>query len=114
MQCGCLAGAIKTLIQELETRLPTHGLMDALRIVYPQYWLQVDYETSFPKHLVVIKIVFCSSKTLLLDGVETFVLKVLNANDLDSQQGMYKLTMKSTACMAPPFDTNPLTIMWCW
>jgi hypothetical protein len=28
---------------------------------------------------------------------------------------MFKLTMKSnaTTCMAPPFDTNPLTRMWC-
>jgi hypothetical protein len=51
----------------------------------------------------------------LLDGVETFVHEVLNANDLDDQQGMFKLMMKSnvTACMVPPFDTNPLTRMWC-
>ncbi len=47
-----------------------------------------------------------------LDGVKTFVHEVLNANDLDSQQGMFKLTMKLNviACMAPPFDTNPLTL----
>jgi hypothetical protein len=90
--------------------------MDGLGIVYPQYWLQADYETSFPKHLVVIKIVFFSNKTLLLDGVETFVPKVLNASDLDSQHGMFKLTMKLNvaACMAPPFDSNPFLIMWRW
>ncbi len=72
------------LVQELETRFLAHGVMDALGIMYPQYWLHVDYETSFPKHLVVIKITFYSSKTQLLDGVETFVPKVLNASDLDS------------------------------
>jgi len=40
--------------------------------------------------------------------------EVLNANDLDSQQGMFKLTIKLNviACMAPPFYTNPLIGMW--
>jgi hypothetical protein len=79
-----LVGAVKTLIQELEIGFLAHGVMDALGIVYPQYWLQVDYETSFLKHLAMIKITFCSNKTQLLDGVETFVHEVLNANDLDS------------------------------
>ncbi len=80
-----LVGATETLIQELETRFLAHGVMDALGIVYPQYWLQVNYETSFLKHFVVIKIIFCFNKTQLLDGVKTFVHEVLNANDLDSQ-----------------------------
>ncbi len=30
-----LAEVVETLIQELETRFPTHGLMDALGIVNP-------------------------------------------------------------------------------
>jgi len=30
-----LAKAPETLIQELETRFPTHGVMDILGIVYP-------------------------------------------------------------------------------
>jgi hypothetical protein len=32
-----LAGVSKNLIQELETRFPTHGIMDAFGIRYPQY-----------------------------------------------------------------------------
>ncbi len=79
-----LARAAKTLIQELETRFPAHGLMDVLGIVYPKYWLQVECETSFPKKTCLIKTFFCSSKTQLSHGVETFVLEVLNASDLDS------------------------------
>ncbi len=102
------------MIQELETRFRTHGVMDALGIVYTQYRLQVECVTSFPKHLVVIKTTLCSNKTQLLDGVETFVLEVLNTSHLDNQQSMFKLMMKSNAiaCMAPPFDTNPLIKMW--
>jgi hypothetical protein len=30
-----LARAPETLIQELETRFPTHGVMDIIEIVYP-------------------------------------------------------------------------------
>jgi hypothetical protein len=30
-----LVEVVKTLIQELEIRFPTHGVMDALGIVYP-------------------------------------------------------------------------------
>jgi hypothetical protein len=62
-----------------------HGVMDALGIVYPQYWSQLDCEMSFPKHLQVIKATFCSSKIQFVDGVETFVFEVLNTIDLDSQ-----------------------------
>jgi hypothetical protein len=80
-----LARVIETLIQKLETRFLDHGVMDALGIVYPQHWLQVDYETFSPKHFAVIKITFYSNKTQLLDGVETFVLEVFNVSDLDSQ-----------------------------
>jgi hypothetical protein len=41
--------------------------------------------------------------------------ELLNANDLNCQQGMSKLIMKSNVVvhMAPPFDLNPLTKMWC-
>jgi hypothetical protein len=38
---------------------------------------------------------------------------LLNVNDLDCKQAMFKLTMKFnvTTCMAPSFDINPSTIM---
>jgi hypothetical protein len=85
--------------------------MDAIGIVYPQYWLQPNCEVSFSKHIHVIKTTFCSR--FWRDGEEIFMYKVLNANDLDNQQNMLKLTMKSNlaACMVPPFDINPLTRM---
>ncbi len=41
--------------------------------------------------------------------------ELFNDSDLDYQQGMFKLTMKSNeaTCMTPLFDLNPLTKMWC-
>jgi hypothetical protein len=49
--CG-LAGATKFLM-ELKIRFPTHGVMNALEIVYPQYWLQQDCDAFFANHLQV-------------------------------------------------------------
>ncbi len=34
-----LARVSKILIQDLKTRFPIHGIMDAFGIMYPQYWL---------------------------------------------------------------------------
>ncbi len=48
--CGLL-GATENLMKELEIRFPAHGVMNALGIVYFQYWLQLDCDASFPNHL---------------------------------------------------------------
>jgi len=62
---NALVGVVETLIQELETRFLAHGVIDVFGILYSQYWLQLDCEASFPKHLKVIKTTFYSSKTQL-------------------------------------------------
>jgi hypothetical protein len=86
--------------------------MDALGIVYPQYWLQPNCEMSLSKHIHVIKTTFCSR--FWRDEDEIFMYKILNVNDLDNQQNMFKLRRKSNlaTCMVPPFDINLLTKMW--
>ncbi len=45
---------------------------------------------------------------------EIKVHEVLNTTDIDCQQGIFKLIMKSnaTSCMVPPFDINFLTCTW--
>jgi hypothetical protein len=40
LQC---AFATKKLISKLGNCFPSHELMDALEVVYPQYWLGLDY-----------------------------------------------------------------------
>jgi hypothetical protein len=54
-----LARAANGLIHELDIKFPTHFIMDALGIMYPQYWLQANCDMSFGKHLEVLKGVFC-------------------------------------------------------
>ncbi len=53
--CG-LTRVAKSLIRELEIMFLAHGVMDILGIVYPQYWLQLDCDAYFAKHLEVLKI----------------------------------------------------------
>jgi hypothetical protein len=77
--------------------------------------MQSECDATFFKHLQVIKLAFCLGKTHKVDDQDRIVGELLNASDLDCQQGMFKLTMKSNevVCMAPLFYLNPLTKMWC-
>ncbi len=86
MQCGCFNRGHKNIDSRIRNKVSSpwcHGC--SWDCVSPLYWLHADYDTSFPKHLAVIKIIFYFNKTQLLGGVETFVPKVFNASDLDSQ-----------------------------
>lgn len=40
---------------ELTSRFLSHGVMDALGVVYPQYWVHGDCDASFREHLDVLK-----------------------------------------------------------
>jgi hypothetical protein len=57
--------------------------MDAFGIVYPQYWMQLECDSTFFKHLQVIKLAFCLGKTHKVDDQDMVVGKLLNASDLD-------------------------------
>jgi len=71
------------LIQELEIRLLTHGVMDVLGIVCVSYFLQLNSDVSFAKHLEILKIIFYYNKTHKVDLENVMVQELLNANDLD-------------------------------
>jgi hypothetical protein len=51
-------------MRELEIKFQTHGVMNVLGIVYPQYWLQPDCDASFANHLQVFKVIFYYGKTM--------------------------------------------------
>jgi hypothetical protein len=38
--------------------------MNVLGILYPQYWLQLNYDVSFANHLQVFKVTFSYGKTM--------------------------------------------------
>jgi hypothetical protein len=39
-----ISGVAHSLVKELSSRFPTSTLMDALEVVYPQYWLRFQVE----------------------------------------------------------------------
>jgi hypothetical protein len=49
-------------IVELDNCFPSDKLMNALRVVYPHYWMGPKPKTSFWLHLNVIKDVYCVQK----------------------------------------------------
>jgi hypothetical protein len=58
-----IAEAAKQLVHELSCRFPAHHLMEALGLVYPQYWLTEDCKENFDKHMLVIKSQYYQPKT---------------------------------------------------
>jgi hypothetical protein len=51
--------ATEMLIAELGKRFPDHELMNALDIVFPQYWLQHNCNELFPLHMKTLRQHFC-------------------------------------------------------
>jgi hypothetical protein len=52
MQCSQVATKVS---DELEKQFHVQDVMDALGVVYPQYWLKITCESSFPIHMDVWK-----------------------------------------------------------
>ncbi len=77
--------------------------------------MQLECDATIFKHLRVIKSNFYLGKIHKVDDQNMMVGELINTNELDCQQGMFKFTIKSNVatCMTPPFDLNPLTKMWC-
>ncbi len=86
--------------------------MDALGIVYPQFWMQLDVDFSFSLHLTIIKKHCCETKKVKPSLLQ--VAKPLNFDLLNLQMCMFKFTMKTQAPKAiiEPFDVNPMTTLW--
>jgi hypothetical protein len=51
--------AAKQLVHELGSRFPVHQLMEALGMVYPQYWCLEDCRANYENHIQVIKAHYC-------------------------------------------------------
>jgi hypothetical protein len=52
---GIMTEVVKSLILELDAQFPEQSMLDAMGIVYMQYWLQADAEVTFLRHLEVLK-----------------------------------------------------------
>jgi hypothetical protein len=88
--------------------------MNAMGILYPQYWLQGNAEEQFDKHLRTLIDAYGHAK-VIGDGETKFAIPpLIDRDEIMSQRGLFKCCMKSNArsAMLPPFDVNPLTKVW--
>ena len=56
-------GVAKILVAELDSRFPAHHFIEALGLVYPQYWCIEDARENFEKHMHIIK-----ARVFIYDG----------------------------------------------
>jgi hypothetical protein len=108
VQC---AEAARQIISELEKRFPAVELMDALGVVYPQYWVSPTAVDTFLQHLDVLKRWFGMPKRLKRDFI---VPALINAQRLAEQSSFFKLSMLNNAQWAVEhnFGVNPLSRLW--
>jgi hypothetical protein len=114
-QCKATA---ELLISQLDKRFSNSEIMEALHVVFPQYWQQEKCDEFFPMHLQVIKDWFSNLKVAMFGvGNEKEPKQVgalLDSRALDVQAVLFKLTMKShtAKAMENPDSSNPVTRMW--
>jgi hypothetical protein len=116
------AAAAEHLIAEMKSRFPSHSVLDALGVVYPQYWQQGDCEVSFRKHLNVLKDFYGEPKWIGEGAEKKLIPPVLDRYRLECEQPLFKVAMMANSAAPmelPPLSSgpgtvivNPLTKIW--
>ncbi len=57
---GIMVEGAKSLILDLDVWFSKQLVLNAMGIIYLQYWLQIDVEVTFPWHLEVLKGIYCN------------------------------------------------------
>ncbi len=95
--------ATKGLISVLDVWFPKQSILDAIKIFYPQYWLQLDVEFTFFRQMEILKGFYCNPQSCeqFKDKKSTpMVSSIILAWDLNVQNELFKLTMKSNVVQA--------------
>jgi hypothetical protein len=83
------------LIKELARRFPIRDLINATKIIYPQYWETTDVEVTFVGHLAIFKTKFCHLKSKSPNA--TLVVGLLDGAILDPHAFFFTITMKNNS-----------------
>jgi hypothetical protein len=67
------------LIAELGKRYLDHELMNALGIVFPQYWLQHNYDQFFPLHMKTLQQYFYVIQSVSKGDANKLVARLIQA-----------------------------------
>jgi hypothetical protein len=102
------AMAAERIIDELEKKFPAVDVMDALGVLYPQYWTLPTVVSTFPQHLEVLKPVYGQPKRL---KDERIVPALIDAHRLSEQSSFFKISRLNNAQWAVDnnFGVNPFT-----
>ena len=81
-----VSDATQELVEELKARFPSQGVMDALSIVYHQYWQDSQaVEKSFRKHLDIIKSQYGQPKWIGESDKQKLIPPLLDCYNLELQ-----------------------------
>jgi hypothetical protein len=111
--------AAKMMISELDHYFPDVDLINALGVVYPQYWVGPNCQDLFPLHMEVIAKFYCAEKRLSdQENGESNAntVSILNRRLMEDQMILFKSTMISNS---PPImqslsikKDDPLSLLW--
>ena len=107
--------AAAKLVEQLSCWFPSVGLMDALEIIYLQYWLDPNCDTNFERHIRILKEHYGTSKSFSTVAFpEGSVNPILSPANIDMQTSLFKNCMKehATRMLNKPQDQNPVTRLW--
>lgn len=74
--------------------------MNAMCILYPQYWVQGMAQENFDKHLRTLMDAYGHGKTLDTGEAKHLIQPLIDREQLMSQRGLFETCMKSNARMA--------------
>ena len=102
-----IADVAAMMVMELESRFPPSEVMDALSIVYPQFWLEPGHEDKLTGYMNTLKQTYAHTKDTRP--------AVLSAMALDRQLHWFVVAMANNsphAMRAMDTHIHPLTKLW--
>jgi hypothetical protein len=111
-----LADATVMMVMKLKSRFPPSEVMDALSIVYPQFWLELRHEDKLTWYMNTLKQTYAhtkdfSSATHVCDTCPA----VLSTMTLDRQLHWFAVAMANNSprpMRAMDTHIHPLTKLW--
>jgi hypothetical protein len=114
--------AAMMMISQLDEKFPDVDIINALGVVFPQYWQEPNCVELFPLHMEVLAKFYCELRTVVPDPTaensEPKVIEILSRRELESQVSCFKSTMISSSISTMQSEAvqdgkgNPLTLLW--
>jgi hypothetical protein len=117
-----VTSAAKLLIQQLDEKFPDVDVINALGVVFPQYWQNPCALELFPLHMEAICKFYCAEKAVAdpdgedRENADPRLISLLNRRDLDNEVSLFKSTMLSFSAQVMASEDianeNPLCVLW--